>query len=64
MQNSRVPGGGRASGHAACCIGSRQLGAWSEQARFAKKLRYEPNHSAGNLGESEVSAVRTNPADW
>jgi hypothetical protein len=29
-----------------------------------KKLRNEPNHIAGNPGESEVSTVRTNLADW
>jgi hypothetical protein len=62
MQNSRVPGGGRVSGRglldrlaaARVVVGAR--------VAIRKKLRNEPNHSAGNPGESEVSAVRTNPA--
>ena len=65
MQNSRVPGGGRASGRGLLHrLAAARVVVGAGEVRFAKKLRNEPNHIAGNAGESEASAVRTNPEDW
>jgi hypothetical protein len=49
---------------AAGCIGSRQRGPWSEQARCdSRKTAKRTQSQRRNPDESEVSAARTNPAD-